>query len=59
MDVDENMQGNYDEQYKKLIYVYRNDIDAEIMCDVCLDDFKDEETDDDLVMCDECNVAVH
>lgn len=47
------------EAYKKMIYVTRNDNDAEIMCDVCLDDFKDEETDDDLVMCDECNVAVH
>ena len=59
MDVDENQVQNNTEAYKKLIYITKNDNDADIMCDVCLDDFFDEDEQDDLVMCDGCNVAVH
>ena len=29
------------------------------MCDVCIDDFFDEEKEDDLIICEGCNVAVH
>ena len=29
------------------------------MCDVCIDDFYDEEKEDDLIICEGCNVAVH
>ena len=47
---------------KQKIWVAVNDNDEDIMCDICLDDFKDDadaERIDDLVMCDFCNVAVH
>ena len=36
-----------------------NEIEEDIVCDVCMNDRKCEETGDDLVMCDKCNVAVH
>ena len=47
------------EQIKTMIYVTKNDNDEDIMCDSCLDDFHDEQTNDDLVICEKCNVAVH
>jgi len=40
-------------------YIRKNDDDEEMDCDICLNDFYDEETNDNLVMCDKCNVAVH
>ena len=42
-----------------MIYVARNDNEDTIFCDSCLDDCKDLETKDDLVICEKCNVAVH
>ena len=42
-----------------MIWVTKNDIDDDIQCDACQDDFKDESTGDDLVICEKCNVAVH
>lgn len=59
------MQVDHDQQVddlKQKIWVAVNDNDEDIMCDICLDDFKDDadaERIDDLVMCDFCNVAVH
>ena len=44
---------------KSKYWCYQNDIDADIVCDVCQNDYKDEETGDDLVICDKCQVAVH
>ena len=42
-----------------MIWCFKNDNDADIMCDSCLDDFADEETNDDLVICEKCNAAIH
>lgn len=51
---------NYDgNSWKQKIWVVANDNDEDIECDICLDDFCDEENHDDLVICDFCNVAVH
>ena len=44
---------------KQMIWVSKNDNDADILCDACLDDFYDEEKKDDLVICEKCNVSVH
>jgi len=48
---------------KSKIWVTENDDDEQIDCDVCLDDFKDDDEEtkfvDDIVLCDNCNVAVH
>lgn len=44
---------------KEMIWETKNDIEKDIMCDACQDDFKDEEKGDDLVICEKCNVAVH
>ena len=47
------------EMVKDMIWQTKNDIEEDIMCDACQDDFKDEEKGDDLVICEKCNVAVH
>jgi len=40
-----------------------NDLDQDIVCDICLDDVVEKDEDgivtDNLVICDKCNVAVH
>lgn len=56
--------------YKKSIYDYTNDDDLEVVCDVCRsEDFDDGDKDapygtverigDSIVICDQCNTAVH
>jgi hypothetical protein len=47
------------EAWVRRIWCRANDDEAEIMCDICQSDMKDEETGDDLVICDKCQVAVH
>jgi hypothetical protein len=42
----------------KAIWNSKNDIDENIVCDICLDDDVDE-GEDDIVICDMCNSAVH
>ena len=42
-----------------MIWEHKNDVDEDIVCDSCLDDFHDEEKHDDLIICENCNVAVH
>ena len=37
----------------------KNDVESEIVCDVCMSDFVDETTNDELVICEKCNVATH
>lgn len=37
----------------------KNDFDENINCDACLDDYAGENNEDDLVICDNCNAAVH
>ena len=49
---------NIDQKYKS-IYVTKNQIDKDILCDVCLDDIEDEEGNDCVVICDLCNGATH
>jgi hypothetical protein len=39
------------------IYINRNDVDEDIQCDICLD--FEHEDDDQIVLCDLCNVATH
>ena len=41
------------------VWVTANEVEEDIVCDVCMNDRKCEITGDDLVMCDKCNVAVH
>ena len=37
----------------------KNENDEDVNCDACLDDYPGENNEDDLVMCDNCNAAVH
>lgn len=39
------------------IYISQNNIDEDIQCDICLD--YEHEDDDQIVICDLCNVATH
>jgi len=40
-----------------IIHETKNDIEEDIMCDACLDDLIEENN--ELVICDQCNAAVH
>ena len=41
------------------LWVHKNDVDEDIVCDICLDNKIVEEDDDEIVLCDLCNMAVH
>jgi hypothetical protein len=41
-----------------VIYEQKNEIDEDILCDVCLDD-QVIDGEDELILCDLCNSAVH
>jgi NuA3 HAT complex component NTO1 len=41
------------------LWVKKNEVDEDIVCDICLDNKIIEEDDDEIVLCDLCNVAVH
>jgi hypothetical protein len=41
-----------------LIYESKNEVDEDILCDVCLND-EVEEGEDELIICDLCNSATH
>jgi hypothetical protein len=51
------------EAIREKIWIAKNDVDSQILCDVCFDDLVQEDEEgnpiDTLVMCDKCNVAVH
>ena len=57
--LDPNILNSNDEKVKySLIYEKKNEVDEDIICDVCLNDIVDE-GEDELVICDLCNTAVH
>lgn len=57
--IDQNVLNSNDPKVKySLIFEHKNDIDEDIVCDVCLNDIVDEE-EDNLVICDMCQAAVH
>jgi hypothetical protein len=42
------------------VWEAKNEVDEDIMCDVCMDDYADEDENGDIiVICDFCNSAVH
>ena len=47
------------EPWVRQIWCRSNDKEDDIMCDICQCDMFDEETGDDLVICEKCQVAVH
>ena len=57
--LDETMLTSNDPKVRyRPIYEDKNDVDKDIVCDVCLDDLI-EDNEDELVLCDLCNSAVH
>ncbi len=40
------------------IYEFKNDVDEDIMCDVCMDDLVEEKV-NELLICELCNSATH
>ena len=51
------IEGSDRQIYKSLWIEENNEGDHKTLCDVCMD--ADDSEDDEMVMCDGCNVAVH
>ena len=47
------------EPWVRRLWCRANDKEEDIACDICLCDMVNEETGDDLVICDKCQMAVH